>query len=212
MKNAPKQRVVYLLGAGHCGSTLLSLALNQHSNVLSVSELIAVNAQKCGWAGGEDLRRHEFWGRVATRHRQKFQRDFWSVAFKRPAAARRAELEGWGEENTQAFMSIAEVANVPMIVDASKQPGRLESLLRYASLDIRVIYLVRDSRALVHAYDRKYASLWHGTRKLARVDRRARGVRRAFTDIPWMNLRYEDMGNEFQRINAADLPFLRPGF
>ena len=192
-----KITLVYVLGAGHCGSTLLSLALDRHSDMISVSEIVGLNAKKAGWAGNEDFRQHEFWSSVAANHLQDFNADFWAVPFASPARKSKLPDVQWGKENAQALSSIAKAAGVSCVVDASKQPRRLEVLLQEKVADVRVVYLVRDARAIVHSYDRKYSSLWRGYRQVKRLDRRARSIKRRFPDVPWLTLRYEDMTGDF---------------
>ncbi|KAA0909968.1 sulfotransferase [Aquicoccus porphyridii] len=192
-KEAIGPKIVYLIGAGHCGSTLLSLALDQHSDVVSVSEIVGLNARTNGYAGEQDLRENEFWSRVAERYQRDHGESFWSVPFASPRKTSSFSEDEWARQNYNAYFSIAKTAGVSVIVDASKQPRRLEVLLKEKKINIRVIYLVRDARAIVHSYERKYKSLWRGFRQIERLDRRARSVKRRFSDVPWMTLRYEDM-------------------
>lgn len=186
-------KIVYVIGAGHCGSTLLSLALDQHSDVISVSEIVGLNARTNGYAGEQDLRQNKFWSRIAETYQKDHEQSFWSVPFASPRKASSFSEDEWARQNYNAYFSIAKVAGVSVIVDASKQPRRLEVLLSKQKADVRVIYLVRDARAVVYSYDRKYKSLWRGFRQIERLDRRARSVKRRFSDVPWMTLRYEDM-------------------
>lgn len=63
-------KIVYVIGAGHCGSTLLSLALDQHSDVISVSEIVGLNARTNGYAGEQDLRQNKFWSCIAETYQK----------------------------------------------------------------------------------------------------------------------------------------------
>lgn len=191
--------IIYILGAGHCGSTILSLALDRHSDVLAVSEIVGLNAKQSGYAGDQDFRQHEFWSRVAESYEQDFGESFWNVKFSSSVRATSGSSCDWGKRNENVFSSIAKTAGKSLIVDASKQPRRLELLLQENTLNIGVIYLVRDARAIVHSYDRKYKSFWLGFRQVSRLDRRARGIGKRFSNVPWMTLRYEDLTEDFQR-------------
>lgn len=191
--------ILYIIGAGHCGSTLLSLSLDRHSDVVAVSEIVGLNAQEAGTSGGHDYRNDSFWSRVATNYEREFGGDFWTVQFASLTKNCKLSCAEWARQNQNAYNSIADTANVPLIVDASKQPRRLEVLLQENNENIRVIYLVRDARAIVHSYDRKYKSVFRGFRQIARLDRRARAIKGHFSNIPWMTLRYEDMTEDFER-------------
>src|SRR6056297_1886775 len=60
-KNSVGPMLVYVVGVGHCGSTLLSLALDRHPDVFAVSEIIGLNAKIPGWSKNEeDCRQHAF--------------------------------------------------------------------------------------------------------------------------------------------------------
>ena len=198
-ENAAGPIIVYVVGAGHCGSTLLSLALDRHPEVFAVSEIIGLNAKISGWSKKEeDCRQHAFWSRVAVNYQQAFDDDFWSVPFGALSRRRGSPVE-WARRNQNALKSVADTAGVSIVVDASKSPRRLEVLLQETSLDIRVIYLTRDARGITHSYDRKYAGLWHGLSKLGRVDWRARSIKKQYPDAPWLTLRYEDMTSNLKR-------------
>jgi hypothetical protein len=118
----------------------------------------------------------------------------------------------WGSENNKALLSIAKTAGASIVVDASKQPRRLEAMLQAGLADVRVVYLVRDARAVVHSYDRKYSSLRRGFRQVKRLDRRARSIKRRFPTVPWLSLRYEDMTNDFTGTIKRICDFCGVGF
>jgi hypothetical protein len=46
-------KVIFILGSGHCGSTLLDLILDSHSKVFSVGEIGDLRKQKIGTCGKE---------------------------------------------------------------------------------------------------------------------------------------------------------------
>jgi Sulfotransferase family len=79
-------------------------------------------------------------------------------------------------------------------VDASKRPGRLLHLRRIPSLDIRVIHLVRDGRAVTRSTMR---NLGRGAEESARSwlgsAQDAERLRPRFPADRWMTLRYEDL-------------------
>jgi hypothetical protein len=79
-------------------------------------------------------------------------------------------------------------------VDASKRPGRLLHLRRIPSLDIRVIHLVRDGRAVTRSTMR---NLGRGAEESARSwlgsVQDAERLRPRFPADRWMTLRYEDL-------------------
>jgi hypothetical protein len=79
-------------------------------------------------------------------------------------------------------------------VDASKRPGRLLHLRRIPSLDIRVIHMVRDGRAVTRSTMRNLGrSAEEGARSWLGSARDAERLRPRFPEDRWMTLRYEDL-------------------
>lgn len=79
-------------------------------------------------------------------------------------------------------------------VDASKRPGRLLHLRRIPSLDIRVIHMVRDGRAVTRSTMRNLGrSAEDGARSWLGAARDAERLRPRFPADRWMTLRYEDL-------------------
>ena len=79
-------------------------------------------------------------------------------------------------------------------VDASKRPGRLLHLRRIPSLDIRVIHMVRDGRAVTRSTMRNLErNAEDGARSWFGAARDAERLRRRFPADRWMTLRYEDL-------------------
>lgn len=185
--------LVYILGPGHCGSTLLSLMLNRHPDVIAVSEIVSLNADRAGFAGDEDFRDAPFWQSVAADFEKSNGGPFWQVPFHHRALRDGVAPAEWNARNLDALRSISNVAGAGHIADASKQPGRVEALVDIPGLTVRVIYLVRDARAVVHSYDRKYKSILHGIRKVRRIERRARTLQARLPDENWLEVRYEDL-------------------
>ncbi|HWM93182.1 MAG TPA: sulfotransferase [Thermoanaerobaculia bacterium] len=92
---------------------------------------------------------------------------------------------------------ILEMRGARAFVDASKRPGRLLHLRRISSLDIRVIHLVRDGRAVARSFMRNLGrSAEEGARSWAASTHDAERVRRLFPAERWLTLRHEDLCRE----------------
>lgn len=79
-------------------------------------------------------------------------------------------------------------------VDASKRPGRLLHLRRIPSLDIRVIHMVRDGRAVTRSTMRNLGrGAEEGARSWLGAARDAERLRQRFPADRWLTLRYEDL-------------------
>lgn len=64
----------------------------------------------------------------------------------------RREIRAWSARNADLIRSISAVSGAGQVVDSSKIAVRLKYLLRIEGLDIRVIRLVRDGRAVALTY------------------------------------------------------------
>jgi hypothetical protein len=183
--NTPTQlpQLVYIVGCGRSGSTLLERMLGAVPGFANVGELIglfprvAQQDQRCGC--GEPFSACEFWRAVgrqayggwepgAVRHvaglqnqviRQRFVP--YLLAGERAPAAFRGRLQEYVDAYASLYASIAEVSGARVLVDASKSPAQLLALRRIPGLDIRVVNLVRDSRGVAHSWNKAGITLPH---------------------------------------------------
>lgn len=201
-------RILYILGAGHCGSTLLSLMLNRHGDMISVSEIGNLNQSQPAVANGERYDSSPFWMRVAEHYASKSGVVFWDVAFLPPVGDRTTCLKEWQRTNEKALESISIAAGKDIIVDASKNAKRLAALAQMDCLSIWVIYLVRDARAIVHAYDRKYKGMERGVRILRRLNASVRVLETGIPKNRWLVVRYEDLTTDVEKELARICRFI----
>jgi Sulfotransferase family len=81
-----------------------------------------------------------------------------------------------------------------VFVDATKRPGRALLLRRDPRLDVRVIHLVRDGRAVARSASRNLGvSVEDGARSWAASARRCEDLRRSFPRERWLTVRHEDL-------------------
>lgn len=187
--------LLYILGPGHCGSTLLNLCLDRHSQVMGVSEIVTLNRKQPGWSGDEDALAVPFWSEVDQRMRKAGEGGLSEVPFNLLRVPP-SEMSHALRLNHAASQAVLSVAGKTILADASKEPHRLAALLASSLFRVRVIYLVRDGRAVVHAYRRKYGTWFRGWRKLMRIDRAARRMKAQHGEDAWLTVRYEDMATD----------------
>jgi len=169
-------RVVYVVGAGRSGSTVLDTILGSHPRVAGFGEL--VNLPRAGWINNEycacGVRALDcpFWSAVRARWHE-LQPDTDCVEYARLQdaftrfrrlpylmAAHRLGTEAFRRYESQTvalFRSIADVADVDIVVDSSKSPVRGRILRVLSGLDVRFIHLVRDGRAVTWSYRKRHA-------------------------------------------------------
>ena len=189
--------ILYILGAGHCGSTLLNLCLDKHSSIVGVSEIISLNRKRPGWSGEEYVLNKQFWSEVNKAMIVKHEIGLMEVPFDLKDGLSSDNLAI--KRNKEALEAILEISGKKIISDASKNSNRLNILLGSSHFKVRVIYLVRDGRAIVHAYRRKYGNWWVGWRNLMRIDLAARNLMKKYGSNNWLTVRYEDMASDLER-------------
>lgn len=163
-------RVVYVMGAGRSGSTVLDTILNNHEAVIGVGELVHLfiegSAQKENCSCGEARDACEIWNSVRERWSELTglssitQHERLMTKFGR---VQRLAIPEWHRlrannpdpdfaeclKQTQAtYQAIAEATGKRVIIESSKNPLRAKLLCLTPGLDVRLVHLVRDARGV----------------------------------------------------------------
>nr|WP_229399220.1 sulfotransferase [Micromonospora okii] len=166
-------RVLFVGGLGRSGSTLLELILAQHPDVCAVGEVVHLweralgGDERCGC--GERFTACDFWQRVG-----EHAFDGWSTVDRAEVLAlkdavdrtrhiprlARAELPAdqldevrrYADLYTRIYAAAAAVTGARIVVDSSKHASTAFALRWADDLDLRVLHLVRDSRAVAYSW------------------------------------------------------------
>lgn len=147
-------RVIYLVGMGRSGSTLLDLLLSSHSNVCSlggVRRLADAHERGCP-CGVSNRTQCDFWRAVEGELERTIGRRLESLDVDS------RDEETFRRHNTALFEAAARTAGVEYIVDSSKSVSRLKRLLECTDLDIRPVHIVRDPRGYTLSQRKRKAS------------------------------------------------------
>ncbi len=169
-----RMKILYIVGVGRSGSTLLERVLGAQPGWVNAGELNALFSrvsrqdQRCGcgvpfsqcpfWVevgevafGGWDAVTDEV-ARLQPRVvRQRYVPRMMTGAM--PADARR-ELDTYLDRHERLYRAIAEVSGAEVVVDASKSTAQLFALRRIDGLDLRVLNLVRDPRGVASSWSK----------------------------------------------------------
>ncbi len=169
--------VLYIAGLGRSGSTLIDRALGAAPGCVSLGEIVRlwqrglIEDAMCGC--GEPFRSCEFWGPVGEKafggwdsldaqrtlelqHRVDRTRYIplmltgWGRGFQRD----RAE---YAKLLNRLFAAIRDVSGAEVVVDSSKDLSTTFLLRTVPGLDIRIVHLVRDSRAVAYSWTKQKA-------------------------------------------------------
>ncbi len=157
-----RPKVVYVMGSGRSGSTILGVALGNCDGVFYAGELdnwlVRSGAPVLG-----GLERTRFWSTVRDdvpgarelfggRAQRELERSFAPFRVHR-RRARRQLRERYRPVTEDLYRAIARVAGVTHVVDTSHFPLRARELQALAGIDLYLILLVRDPRSVVDSFN-----------------------------------------------------------
>ncbi len=175
MSSSKRVKVLYIAGAGRSGSTILGNLLGQVEGFFSCGELYNLyrtppDQRYCGC--GKVLPECEVWNNILKgafgedyAHlfsrlwllRNRYARSryllFWAnPRFARMWEERASEYLQWLRK---LYLQIVETTGADVIVDSSKAPVYGLMLSRIPEVDVRLVFLVRDPRAVAYSWQRK---------------------------------------------------------
>jgi hypothetical protein len=243
-----RSRVLYICGWGRSGTTIVDRILGQAPGFTSVGELRSLwdsdpGEQKCGC--GEVVTHCELWGpllssmeaatgyttrtvqsmRDQTARTRHLPRLYRSARRRRPRDSR---VPGYGDVLSGIYQAVLAATRSGVVVDSSKHPAEALLLAARPDIDLTVLHLVRDPRAVAYSWEQSpeqpgddepprhgalhSATWWTAWNASIEMLIRPRLGRR------YVSLRYEDvmedpagqLGLVLQRFGraASDLPFV----
>ncbi len=160
--SGPKRpKVIYVMGAGRSGSTILGVALGNCAEVFFAGELDKWLPRE-GAPKQRDRERTEFWRAVRTRvadpatvragqpHRY-LERSSALFRLGRRGARRRLR-EPYRRVMSELYDAVASTAEATFIVDTSHYPLRARELQAVSSVDLYLLLLVRSPQDVVASF------------------------------------------------------------
>ena len=237
-------RVLAIVGSDRSGSTLLDNMLGGIPGAFSAGEIRYMwergfaNGRLCGC--GQKIVECEVWSQVIAllppetrdvdrmlgdldllRTRHAFSQDIPGYGGRY-----RADLEGLAARIQPLYSSLAGVSGAEVIVDSSKRPTWVRMLTVMPDIDLTIVHLVRDPRAVAHSRKRYKRQLDSEEVRGMPQHRPATSAsfwtvwnlaaERLSDDAPYYRLRYEDLlADPVGRVDEiralVGLPQPRPG-
>jgi hypothetical protein len=159
-----RQKLVYVMGAGHSGSTILGITLGNCDGFFYAGELEEwlMSAGRLRWGASD---RQDFWSAVEDRVRDVDGLFGGSVnrCLERSSAILRPDLwrqrrrlrPAYRRVGQELVRAVTDVAQARYVVDTSHFPLRARELRELAGIDLYLIYLVRDPSAVVASNTRE---------------------------------------------------------
>ena len=209
--------LLYILGSGHCGSTLLDLLLNRHSQILGLGEIFVLHKHVKEPHGASHLLSAPFWQLIKHNYEKSSgslfdQIDLRHGKWKTIRSWQAKDIENWVRPNEGLLSCVHQVSRANILTDASKFPHRLYLLERSGLFDIKVIHLVRNGCAVVNSYIRKYGDFGIALRRWGSPALLAFYLRRKFTQTSWLQLHYEELASRPEETLKTVCGFLGVSF
>ncbi len=230
-------QVIYVAGSGRSGTTVLDRVLGTLDQVTSFNEIYCLMTDgmrendRC--ACGTEFNDCDFWKQVTARifkgpdHVERIQylydkfdhmTQFLRIYSGLYGGQYKRDLEEYKAWLADLYFTLAELCGNRIIVDSSKVPTRALLLGQIPGIEVHLVHMVRDVRAVVYAwqrekfnpaYERKlptYASLrsvrfWYARNLLTELLR---------TRMPYQRVVYEDVVSNPHEVLPALVNALEP--
>lgn len=223
--NESKLKVLFIAGWGRSGSTILANILGQIEGVSSIGEINylwdrgLLENRNCGcgkpflscenWKnilGSAYSDPHQLDPQQAIESRDRF-RSRHTLISKLPSGAKYvdSQIKGYKEHLEKLLHGVQEADNCRVIVDSSKFPSHGYILSRMTSIDLYIVHLVRDSRAVAFSWKKKKMADPHHNRTL--FIQRKSTVRSAWLWMSWnlmIELLWKKSNFRYQRLRYED--------
>ena len=174
-------KVLYIMGWGRSGSTIMDNLLGAIDGFFSVGELTylwqrgLVEGRRCGC--GALVRDCELWSEVLQRAGAAapseddpetvvaWQRDTvrvrhtWGLLRRRAAPGDTSSLDAYVDVSARIYRALADATGARVIVDSSKRPSDAALLRLVPGVSPFYVQLVRDPRAVAYSWRRRKAQL-----------------------------------------------------
>jgi hypothetical protein len=169
----PVIKVIYIMGWGRSGSTLLANILGQMPRCFSVGELSAIwdwgfqKNRSCGC--GEPFHRCLFWSAVIRNLTQRMgdiDPEKWRSICRREIRSLRAPIHFLTHKRNPSdpalreflavtarlYESVRETSGCPVLIDSSKNPFYGGLLALIPQIELYTVHLIRDPRAVAYSW------------------------------------------------------------
>lgn len=172
----PKLSVLYIAGASRSGSTLLECMLNELPGVCGAGEVTHiwdrgfVRNELCGC--GRPFHECEFWTEIKNdAFDAAHELDYSAVRELRSHVCAyhnlpqllvpelrsetfQSRLQTYSAHLVRLYQSIQRVSGEPLVTDSSKYPSELFVLSEIEQIELRVVHIVRNAKAVVYAWQK----------------------------------------------------------
>lgn len=157
------KRIIYLLGAGRSGTTLMATVIGAHKDVLTIGEMHQfldhiVEGRFCSC--GEHIEQCVFWKDILTKVDVNSGAQSFSNNVERHRNIPRLLITGKTKKeylriHDTIFSIISETSKQSILLDSSKYIARYLLLRKSNKFNVKGIYVIRDVRGVIHSFKKK---------------------------------------------------------
>lgn len=203
-----KFTLLFIYGSGRCGSTLLDLLLNGHSQITSLGEISTLMTivnpfrlpDKCSTDFGQSYL--DFWGKVRDCYETIAGEQFDQIDLGHPrwrtiiTSWKEDDIQKWAYPRAKLLSCIHQISRTPIIVDGSKLHHQLYLLHASSLFNIKVIHLIRDGRAVSNSYIRRYNRFIGGVYLWMVTNILSHWLQKKLGKDKWLKVKYEDLSTK----------------
>lgn len=171
MKNQ-KTNVIYLMGAGRSGTTILASLLGANKNILTIGEMHQflehiVDTKPCSC--GKLLNECEFWSKIVQDYYTENNSDLRNLDNYLVDVERHLKIPiSFFKKNNKHikfqedfYKKISVLNPSKYYLDSAKFISRVLQLRKSESLNVKIIYLVRDVRGVINSFSKNVQTQKH---------------------------------------------------
>ena len=165
-------KVIYIVGCGRSGTTIMDILLGNHVGLLSVGELIHAhdnwNEDKL-CSCGANLKKCDVWGDVGVEFFEyNSENSYYNIIKRQKDIEKQSSIvkhifgfypksvvQNYHSYVYGVFEMLKKKSSSSQIIDSSKSIGRCLLLLKNKKLNVKVIHLVRDPRGVYLSFQKK---------------------------------------------------------
>ncbi|MGB0383483.1 MAG: sulfotransferase [Ardenticatenaceae bacterium] len=219
-----RRQLIYIACLGHSGSTLLGLILGAHSSIVYGGEFKKFNNYilqdyvrkddgicTCGSFSNDCTYWRAVRGRLEvaiedrpidlTTHRPKHRKTKRCPVCQQSQTACNTRFE---HNNVALIDAMRHAANKEIVCDSSRSLSRCMALLNCPQLDVTVVHLVRDGRAVAYSKKLKGDDYFHRLQKWGK-NNIAYGNLMKLANDHYLQIRYEELADDPRRTVAKVL-------
>ena len=167
-----RPKVIYIMGCGRSGTTILDILLGNHSGFFSVGEInnffYAWNT-KSFCSCGSRLITCEIWKNIGKKYFSTYSEynpikmNNYQFKMERNRFILKQVMGLYNNDNHlkyklftyNIFKDLQEMSYCKTMIDSSKSAGRAMALLKNEKLDVKIIHIIRDPRGVFYSFQKK---------------------------------------------------------